>query len=184
MHGTNDLDHDGIAHLAGCGDELVTVGRNLLGHNGDSGCLQQGAYVIGGDIAVLLDAVDDGAHGFDIHFGAEVVGGGRLGRVAHADERLGQSHLVGKVHMTLVDELLHLAASDVQARQHGEDGLLAGEHLLVQHGIGVIAGHQTRRTKDDHDGIHVVVALLAEVDAYAQVLGSTRGQEVDGVGNR
>ena len=86
--------------------------------------------------------------------------------------------------MTLVNELLHLASGDVQARQHGEDGFLAGEHLLMQHGVGIVAGYQTRRAEDDHDGVHVVVALLAEVDADAQVLGSTCCQEVDGVGHR
>ena len=86
--------------------------------------------------------------------------------------------------MTLVDELLHLTASDVEAGQHGEYGLLAGEHLLVQYGVGVVAGHQTRRAEDDHDGVHIVVTLLAEVDADAQVLGSTCCQEVDGVGYR
>ena len=55
-----------------------------------------------------------------------------------------QRHLIGKVHMTFLQELLHLRSGRIHTRQDGEDRFLALQNFLVQHGIGIIQPHQTR----------------------------------------
>ena len=72
----------------------------------------------------------------------------------------------------------------MQTWQDGEDGLLALQHLLVQHLVGLVELCQSGCTIDDGNGIDILETLLAIVDGDAQLLSRSCGEDVDGVGHR
>jgi hypothetical protein len=51
--------------------------------------------------------------------------------------------------MTFGDEIFNLVLHVNDGRQHGEDGLLAGAHLLVEQVIDLLVREESRRTEDD-----------------------------------
>ena len=103
------------------------------------------------------------------------------GYVHDARQHGAQRHLVGKVHVALLQEVRHLGTGCVDGGQDGENGLAAGLHRLVQHVVHLEHCHQTRRTEDSHHGVDVLKLVLAVVQAEFQVLGRARGKDINGV---
>ena len=106
---------------------------------------------------------------------------GRWRSLHHLRQCRCHRHFVGKVHMTFLQELLHLRTGGVHAGQDGEYRFLTLQYLLVQHRVSIIQTHQTGRPEDDHDGIDVVEVLLTIVDGDTQMFGRTRCQHINGV---
>ena len=54
----------------------------------------------------------------------------------------------------------------------------------MQHIVSGVELYESRCTEDNHDGINIVELLFAVVDGKPEVLGSSCGQNVDGVSDR
>ena len=83
--------------------------------------------------------------------------------------------------MPLFKELRHLRAGRVEARQYGEDWLLAFQYFLVQHVVSLVQLYKSGRTEDYEDGVDVIEAVFAVVDGERKVLRRAGGEDVDGV---
>ncbi len=72
----------------------------------------------------------------------------------------------------------------MNGRKNREDGLAAGEHLLMQHFVGLEHGHQAGRAEDRKDGIDVVELVFAIIDSNTQVFGGSGSQYINRIAHR
>ena len=181
MHRAYHLGHDGVAHLLGEGRKLGLVVAHFLGHHRYAGALEQLMHVPGGYVSVAVDALDDLPYARHIDAEQLYFGRGGLRGLHHLGEGCGERDLVAEVDMPLLQELGHLWAGRVEARQYGEDGLLALQDFLVQHVVSLVKLHEAGRAEDDEDGVDALEAVLAVVDGQGEMLGRAGGEDVDGV---
>ena len=180
MHRTNHLHHERIAHLVGEIQGLLLLVNDADLLLGDACSVEQFVYLIRADVAILaaVDALAD-AGGIDLRH-LHVLGL-RLRGVIHLADGITQHALLREVDAALGNEVLNLVLHVDDGRQHGEDGLLAGLHLLVEQVVDFFVAEQARRAEDDHREVDVGVVVLDGVDDIAKLFGRSCRQEIDGV---
>ena len=181
VDGAYDLRHHGEARAAGKGQHFLLFRGNELVDQWDARRAEQRLHLVGRDVAIVGDGVDDAADARHVHAEQLDFVGCGAGYVHDARQHGAQRHLVGKVHVALLQEVRHLGAGCVDGGQDGENGLAARLHRLVQHVVHLEHCHQPRRTEDGHHGVDVLKLVLAVVQAEFQVLGRARGKDINGV---
>ena len=184
VDGPHDLGHHREARAAGKGQHFFLLGRHELVHQRDARRTEQGLHLMGRDVAVVGDGVDDATDARHVHAKQLDFVGRGAGYIHDARQHGTQRHLVGKVYVALLQEGSHLGSGCVDGGQDGENRLAAGLHGFVQHVVHVEHRHQARRAEDGHHGVDVVELVFAIVQTELQVFGRTRSENVDGVSHR
>ena len=184
VYRSHHLRHHRETRAAREGKHLLLILRDELFHHGNACRAQQCLHVVRFDVALPRDGVDDAADARHVHAEEFYLVVCRTRCVHDARKRRAQRHLVGKVHMPLLQEVCHLGTRRIDGRKDGEYRLAAGLHLLVQHVVHLEHRHQSRRAENRHHGIHFIELLLTILQAEAQMFRRARGEDVDGVAHR
>ena len=80
--------------------------------------------------------------------------------------------------MPLLQKLCHFGSCRVETGKDGEYRFLTFQYLLVKHIVGLEELHQSRSSKYNHYGVHLVEAVLAIVYRCCKMFGSACGENV------
>ena len=183
VDGTNDLGNNGIAHALGKCHEFVLLGRDEFRNHRNASTRENVANGLRRHVTIAVYAMNDFVELREVDAIELHLWRCRLWRVHNLGEGCGQRHLVGKVDVSLLQELGNLRSCGMQTGQHRKYGFLALQYLLVQGLVSLVEGGESRRSVDDCNSVDVVELLFAVVNGNSQLSGSTCGQYVDGVSN-
>ena len=181
VHRAYYLGHNGKARATRKSQHFVFLDRHEFLHHRNAGRTQQGLHLIGRDVTVLLNGVDDTPDARYVHTEQLNLVIGRPRGIEHPAQGCTQGYLVGKVHVAFGQEVGHFCSCRIDRRQDGKYRLAAMLHLLVQDVVHLVHGHQPRRAKDGQHGIDVIQLLFAIIQTKSQMFGCTRSQDVDGI---